>query len=233
LSSPKRRACGCAAFLFAVSLFGCHSRAVAVAGAGSASKDPLDPIPVIRSNGDYLEAQDKAERFLAGAFKKYESGIPLTTEDRTNLLKGAKLCAALSAYLPGKAAAQDFTCGEALTALGYHEAAIHRYQLFLTYAGDNPSDPMIKIVRADSYGLMSVSLTALGKFNDALAAANVALKAEPGISAYLVDRASAEIELGDKSAARADLLLAVKNAKGDDPAKGKAQAKLKSIATKS
>ncbi|MHB8636676.1 MAG: hypothetical protein ACYC96_09415 [Fimbriimonadaceae bacterium] len=187
---------------------------------------------MIRSNGDFLMAQDESQRFLVGPFKKYEAGQPLTAQDRSYLLKGARLCAALAAYLPGKAEAQDFTCGEALAALGYHEEAIHHYQLFLTFAGDNPTDPMAKVVRADSYGLMAASLTAMGKYKLAVDAANIALKAFPDTAAYLVDRASAESHLGAKSAAKADLTLAMKAAAADDPAGPKARAMLKQLGGK-
>ena len=169
---------------------------------------------------------------LGEAFRRVEAGLPLTGADRTNLLRGARLCAAMAAYMPGKAEMQDFKCGEALAALGYHDEAIHRYELFLNLAGNNPTDNTMKVVRADAYGLMSASLTATGKYEPALEAANTALKAFPHTAAYLIDRGVAEIKLGNAATARTDLTEAAGIAAIDDPAKQKAEKLLKTLKAK-
>ena len=179
-----------------------------------------------------MKAQTAAQKDLTDAFHKIDVSEPFTAADRTNLLRGARLCAAMAAYLPGKAEAQEFTCGEALAALGYHEEAIHRYEMFLNFAGDNPSDDTIRVVRADAYALMSLSLSALGKYKAALDATNTALKAFPHTPAYLNDRAQAEIKLGDNGAAKTDLTEAANTSKLDDPAKQKAVALLKTLTAK-
>lgn len=201
----------------------------AVANGGAA--DPLAPGIVLRSNGDFLHAQDAAESMLTTAFHKIDQGLPLNEPDRINLLRGARLCAAMAAYLPGEAEGQDFKCGEALAALGYHDEAIRRYRMVLASIGDHPTSDQLAVIRADAYALMAVSLTAQKRFKAALDALAESFKAYPNVPAYYVDRAGAELGLGQAAKAKKDLESALHASKPGDPAINRANAMLASLAT--
>ena len=192
------------------------------------SADPLDPPIILRSNGDFLKAQDASRQMLKLAFGKIDAGSPLNEADKTNLLRGARLCAAMSAYLPGQAEGQDFKCGEALAALGYHEEAIHRYKLFLDALGPNPITHDASVERADALALIGVSLTALNDTKGALDSINEAIKAYPDAPTYHNDRAAVEIKLGRPADAKKDYERALL---GDpnDPAHLKAEMALKTL----
>jgi hypothetical protein len=136
----------------------------------------------------------------------------------------------MARYLPDKAARLDLKCGEALTALGYHAEAIGQSRLVLTYAGENPADEELKVLRADAYRLIAINLNATADYKGALQNIDVALSAFPHTPAYLVDRAIAEVPLGDKASAKADLQEAALNGAADDPAKKRAQAMLSTFA---
>ena len=206
---------------------GCHSSP----SSSTPPPGPLEGRVVLRSNGDYQRAQTAARTMFHDAFQRYDAGIPLTQADRTNLLRGARLCAAMTDYLPLQAK-PDFACGQALAALGYHDEAIRRFKLFLAQVSESPSDDALKVMRADAYGLLSVSFIATHDDKAALDAANVALKAYPNTATYLNDRAAAEIQLGDMKAAKTDLTQAVGASAPDDPARAKSQSMLKALGTK-
>ena len=196
-------------------------------GTAAVSSDPLDPPLILYSNGDYEKAYAASKNMIQAAFPRYESGLPLTEADRINLLRAARLCAAMAAYLPNKAQGQNFVCGEALAALGYHKEAIRRYDMFIAFAGEDPTDDTVKVVRADSYHLKAVSQAALGDYKPALDSVNMALKAFPHLPGYLVDRASIELQLKNNPSAKADLTEAAGSPVIDEAAKSKARALLK------
>lgn len=206
-------------------------KADALAASGKA-EDPLDPPIILRSNGDFLQAQTSAQADFVVAFKKIDVGEPLNDADRTNLVRGARLCQAMAAYLPGQAEGQDFKCAQALAALGYHRYAIQHYKQVLDAIGPHPTNDLLAVVRADSFANMSVSLVATGDAKAAMTEVAEALKAYPNTPTYLMDRAGAEAALGQKDAAVKDLKAAIQQSKPDDPTKGKAEARLKKLTLK-
>ncbi|HLK15617.1 MAG TPA: tetratricopeptide repeat protein, partial [Fimbriimonadaceae bacterium] len=159
----------------------------------------------------------------------------LTQADRTNLLTGARWCAAMADYLPGRADAEkeDFRCGQALAALGYHEAAIRRFDMYISYAGEHPVDQNTAVIRADSYNLRGASLMELGDLKGALDSVNQAVKAFPDAPFFRYVRAAVELRLNDSKAAIQDLDVAVtKGQEQQDPVTLRAYALLEGVKAK-
>jgi tetratricopeptide (TPR) repeat protein len=185
-------------------------------GSTKPSDDPLDGSIVLRSTNDYISANQAAANFAKDAFTRLSRGEPLTAADKQNLRQAARLYDSMLAFRPASYS-PALACGECLHALDMHDQAITKLRQFIAGAGEDPADQQLKVNVADSHQLIANSLVALHDYKAALVEANKANDMYPNTTAYLVERASAELQLNDRAHAKTDLEQAVKVSAPNDP----------------
>jgi tetratricopeptide (TPR) repeat protein len=197
----------------------------------SPTGDPLDGSIILRTTGDYDKASRDAALFAKQAFQKLAVGQTLDATDIKNLRSAARLYDAMSAFEPASPA-PDFACGQILHALGFEDHAETKFRQFLTSVGPSPKDDGVKVMVADSHGLLAACLTATHNYKAALAEADTALEMYPRTASYLVERASAELQLHQEGQAKLDLEDAMRGGDPSDPAEVRASAMLKLLDAK-
>ncbi len=192
--------------------------------------NPLDGSIILRTPEDYDRANRAAANFSKGAFDAIAVGDQLTPTLKKNLIQAARLYDAMTSYKPSNYL-PDFTCGECLHALEMHDPAILKLRQFIAGVGEHPVDDRLRVSVADSRGLIANSLTATHNYKAALVEANIANDMYPKTTAFLVERASAEMQLKDTAQAKIDLDEAISVSDPSDPAKARAEQMLALLAS--
>lgn len=184
---------------------------------GCGKPDPSSPV-VLANNDQYAEANKAAAGLAAGPFEKIDAGEPLKDEDRRALRDAIRDWDGMVAFAPDRPAPL-FTSGQAKAALGDYNGAIRSFQQFITSVGPSPEQPDVRVMAADAHYLTGTSKVALKDYAAAVTDFNAALALEPSRPEYLAERAGAELQLGRKGDAGADLRKAL----AIDPSNRRAQ----------
>lgn len=201
-------------------------------------------VHLIRGQGEYFDANTKAQNLSMAIFKKSMSAAPITEDDKSKLKEAAKYFEAMSLYKPDRI--QTYVgWGMCLMLNGEKQKAAEKFSQAILNKQIDPdrdtdaarltifeTNALLSEVCLDlaseeigNYNSMSQAGDKTGAeaakkrsefyYNQALSNANDAVKGVPTAYRYLVDRANVLMAIGKKDLAKEDLLKAKSLAPND------------------
>lgn len=177
---------------------------------------------VILNDAEYNDAKAKMEDLSLARVDSFEAGQPLSKDDFEKLREASKLLDKMDAYKP-EYATTFYLSGKIHHILGEDQIAVERfrqslYNVPLDVAERKAIAGQIYDMSADANYHLSLLLLQQHDLKGAFEAADAAVKGVPStslergrrLSVYLTARASAENELRQLPAAKADLIQATK-----------------------
>ncbi len=180
--------------------------------AGGGCGGPSSRPPQIVTESEYQDTLDRARQLSEGPIRKHDAREPLDSQEKSDLQEAARLIEGLANFKPTNFATH-FLAGKVYQALGDHERAKIKLKECLSTLAPGSQDENIRHMEAEALALLALSLERTGVVEEALAAAEEALKLYPDNPNYLAAKASALIQMGKPEEAH----RAVREALARDP----------------
>jgi tetratricopeptide (TPR) repeat protein len=176
---------------------GAAAFAAALAAAILLSNRPVagaDGVPLINNVDHYNQVVRQTDEMVRQRFATADAGGELTDEDRAQLREAAKLFDAMNYFMPRKIGPY-LGAGKSYALVGDDVTAESRLQQLLNNVPlyENNAEGIRAAMEAKF--VLSQIRFRQGKFQEAFALADEAVKAHPDIPNYLIARANAEVEL--------------------------------------
>lgn len=180
-------------FLMLAALSGCQS-------------SPQDPY-FIRSNPDFIAANEEVLRLTKGPFTKIDNQDDLIEKDITDLRESLRIIKGMIRFNPQSFALYQ-QAGTIHLALDEPEAAVDQLIQFQQYI-PNDLDPTLKPLVTLGFFRFSEALFRVQRYEDAELAIDRTLDDAPEEPKFLVQRATIRIQLGKLKEAEKDLRKAL------------------------
>jgi tetratricopeptide (TPR) repeat protein len=172
-------------------------------GCQPSAQDPY----FIRSNPDFIAANEEVLRLTKGPFTKIDNQDELTEKDVTDLRESLRIIKGMIRFNPRSFSLYQ-QAGTIHLALDEPEAAVDQLMQFQQYI-PNDLDPTLKPLVTLGFFRFSEALFRVQRYEDAELAINRTLQDAPEEPKFLVQRATIRIQLGQLKEAERDLRKAL------------------------